>query len=230
VANITREAFNEIYLNLSKKPGATRFSDSGFGWKPANGETYTCDQSQILSAQWSRAARGYEVKILSRQDGVVQLDGFKPDDFDRVSKVFKTWYGINLDNREHALRGWNWGKADFGKAELTFNVANRPAFEVPYTEVSNTNQEVCRRTRPAGRDALLHPRRHHQERGQGGWRRWLRGRRGRARGAECCEPVLRDAHGQGRDWRGCGRHLRHLPRHPPLDPEVGCIWPLHRQR
>ncbi|KAH7078347.1 hypothetical protein FB567DRAFT_607533 [Paraphoma chrysanthemicola] len=134
-----REAFNEIYLNLSRKPGATRFSDSGFGWKPANGETYTCDQAQIISAQWSRAARGYEVKILSRNDGVIQLDGFKPDDFDRVAKVFKTWYGINLDNREHALRGWNWGKADFGKAELTFNVANRPAFEVPYTEVSNTN-------------------------------------------------------------------------------------------
>jgi structure-specific recognition protein 1 len=139
VANLIREAFNDIYLNLSRKSGATRFSDSGFGWKPANGETYTCDQSQIISAQWSRAARGYEVKILSRNDGVVQLDGFKQDDFDRVAKVFKTWYGINLDNREHALRGWNWGKADFGKAELTFNVANRPAFEVPYTEVSNTN-------------------------------------------------------------------------------------------
>jgi hypothetical protein len=77
--------------------------------------------------------------MLSRNDGVIQLDGFKQDDFDRVSKVFKTWYGISLDSREHALRGWNWGKADFGKAELTFNVANRPAFEVPYTEVSNTN-------------------------------------------------------------------------------------------
>lgn len=134
-----REAFNDIYLNLSRKPGATRFSDSGFGWKPANGETYTCDQSQIIQAQWSRAARGYEVKILSRNDGIIQLDGFKQEDFERVSKVFKTWYGINLDSREHALRGWNWGKADFGKAELTFNVANRPAFEVPYTEVSNTN-------------------------------------------------------------------------------------------
>lgn len=70
---------------------------------------------------------------------MIQLDGFKQDDFERVTKVFKTWYGINLDSREHALRGWNWGKADFGKAELTFNVANRPAFEVPYTEVSNTN-------------------------------------------------------------------------------------------
>lgn len=44
-----------------------------------------------------------------------------------------------MDNREHALRGWNWGKAEFGKAELSFNVANRPAFEVPYSEISNTN-------------------------------------------------------------------------------------------
>lgn len=74
---MSREAFNDIYLNLSRKPGATRFSESGFGWKPANGETYTCDQSQIIQAQWSRAARGYEIKILSRNDGVVQLDGFK---------------------------------------------------------------------------------------------------------------------------------------------------------
>lgn len=56
-----------------------------------------------------------------------------------MSKAFKIWYGINLENREHALRGWNWGKAEFTKAELTFSVQNRPAFEIPYSEVSNTN-------------------------------------------------------------------------------------------
>jgi structure-specific recognition protein 1 len=60
-------------------------------------------------------------------------------DFDRVSKAFKIWYGINLESREHALRGWNWGKTEFGKAELAFNVQNRPAFEIPYSEISNTN-------------------------------------------------------------------------------------------
>ena len=37
------------------------------------------------------------------------------------------------------MRGWNWGKAEFGKAELTFNVQSRPAFEIPYSEISNTN-------------------------------------------------------------------------------------------
>ena len=37
------------------------------------------------------------------------------------------------------MRGWNWGKAEFSKAELVFNVQNRPAFEIPYPEISNTN-------------------------------------------------------------------------------------------
>lgn len=45
-----------------------------------------------------------------------------------------------MEHREHALRGWNWGKGDFGKAELAFNVHGRPAFEIPYSEISNTNQ------------------------------------------------------------------------------------------
>lgn len=44
-----------------------------------------------------------------------------------------------MEQKEHALRGWNWGKAEFGKAELAFNVQNRPAFEIPYSEISNTN-------------------------------------------------------------------------------------------
>lgn len=60
-------------------------------------------------------------------------------DFERLSKVFKNWYSTNLEHKEHALRGWNWGKGEFGKSELVFNVQNRPAFEIPYSEISNTN-------------------------------------------------------------------------------------------
>ncbi|KAF1951689.1 SSrecog-domain-containing protein [Byssothecium circinans] len=135
------EAFDNIHMNLSKQAGTTRFAESGWGWKPAKGgdSNFTVDKADLLSAQWSRAARGYEVKILTRKEGIIQLDGFNHEDFDRIAKLFKIWYAINLENREHALRGWNWGKAEFGKAELSFNVANRPAFEVPYTEISNTN-------------------------------------------------------------------------------------------
>lgn len=56
-----------------------------------------------------------------------------------MTRAFKLWYGVHLDQKEHALRGWNWGKGEFGKAELTFNVQNRPAFEIPYSEIANTN-------------------------------------------------------------------------------------------
>ncbi|EEQ33012.1 FACT complex subunit pob3 [Microsporum canis CBS 113480] len=137
---VRMESFENIYLDLSKQSGKCRLAESGMGWKPSGGgDTFTLDKSNIGAAEWSRAAKGYELKIFSRTCGVIQLDGFEQDDFDRAAKAFKIWYGVNLTNREHALRGWNWGKAEFGKSELSFNVQNRPAFEVPYSEISNTN-------------------------------------------------------------------------------------------
>ncbi|KAK3939933.1 putative fact complex subunit pob-3 protein [Diplogelasinospora grovesii] len=134
------ESFDNIHLDLSKENGKCRFAENGLGWKPAGGgEAFTLDSSNIGAAQWSRAARGYEVKILQRTSGVIQLDGFQQEDYERLSKIFKSWYSITLENKEHSLRGWNWGKAEFGKAELTFSVQNRPSFEIPYSEISNTN-------------------------------------------------------------------------------------------
>ncbi|TVY78540.1 FACT complex subunit ctc-1 [Lachnellula suecica] len=135
-----RESFDNIYLDLSRDSGKCRFAETGFGWKPSGGgDTFTLDHSNIGGAGWSRAAKGFEVKILLRNSGTVQLDGFAQEDFERLGKIFKNWYSTNLEHKEHALRGWNWGKGEFGKAELAFNVQNRPAFEIPYSEISNTN-------------------------------------------------------------------------------------------
>merc|ERR1711939_849465 len=76
------ESFDNIYLDLSKESGKCRFAENGFGWKPSGGgDTFTLDHSNIGGAQWSRAAKGYEVKILLRNSGVVQLDGFSQEDF-----------------------------------------------------------------------------------------------------------------------------------------------------
>lgn len=142
---LPRESFDNIFLDLSSSSGRCRFAENGFGWKPSGGgDTFTLDASNIGGAQWSRAAKGYEVKVLLRGQvanlgGTLLLDGFALEDFERLSKVFKNWYSTNLEHKEHALRGWNWGKGEFGKAELAFNVQNRPAFEIPYSEISNTN-------------------------------------------------------------------------------------------
>ncbi|KAH7038061.1 POB3-like protein [Microdochium trichocladiopsis] len=134
------ETFDNIFLDLSKESGKCRFAENGLGWKPSGGgNTWTLDSGDIASAQWSRASKGYEVKVLKRSSEVVHLDGFQQEDLERLVKIFKNWYSINLDPKEHALRGWNWGKSEFSKAELVFNVQNKPAFEIPYSEIANTN-------------------------------------------------------------------------------------------
>ncbi|TQV92324.1 hypothetical protein V2A60_007014 [Cordyceps javanica] len=137
---VITESFDSIYLDLSKESGRCRFAETGFGWKPnGGGDTFTLDHNNISSAQWSKVAKGYEIRILQRNSGIIQLDGFQQEDYDRLGKIFKNWYSTVLENKEHALRGWNWGKAEFSKAEIIFNVQNRPAFELPYAEIGNTN-------------------------------------------------------------------------------------------
>jgi structure-specific recognition protein 1 len=82
---------------------------------------------------WTASSKRYVANWVRRRRWHVQ-------DFDRAGKAFKIFFGITIENKEHALRGWNWGKAEFGRAELAFNVQNRPAFEIPYSEIANTNQ------------------------------------------------------------------------------------------
>lgn len=77
-ANPRRETFENIYLDLSKQPGKFRLSDSGLGWKPSGGsEPFTLAGDQIGAAQWSRGSKGYELKLITREGDVIQLDGFE---------------------------------------------------------------------------------------------------------------------------------------------------------
>lgn len=78
----TVEEFNGIYLDLSKQPGKVKFAEAGLAWRPAaggSGENYALDGQQFVNCQWSRGARGYEVKILLRDSTLVQLDGFEAE-------------------------------------------------------------------------------------------------------------------------------------------------------
>jgi hypothetical protein len=94
-----RESFDNIYLDLSKESGKCRFAETGFGWKPSGGgETFTVDSSTIGGAQWSRASKGYEVKVLLRNSGVVQLDGFSQEVSDWISVLLEQ--GLRLKSED----------------------------------------------------------------------------------------------------------------------------------
>lgn len=77
------EEFSGIYLDLSKQPGKVKFAEAGLAWKPTGGAggegSFARDGQQFFQCQWSRGARGHEVKILLRDSGLIQLDGFEAE-------------------------------------------------------------------------------------------------------------------------------------------------------
>jgi structure-specific recognition protein 1 len=134
--------FEDVYLNLSKQKGRLRLHASGLGWKSSSStpsEPYTVPTSDIRRAIWSHASRGYSLKIILRNSNSIILDGFDESQQEKVAASMKDHFNVTVENREHSLRGWNWGKAKFEGNELVFQVGTRPGFEVPLSKVSNTN-------------------------------------------------------------------------------------------
>lgn len=136
--------FERIYLNQSKSTGRMRIADSGLGWKAsgpnnANREPFLLPSEEILTALWSRGSRGYELRVQTKNQGVVMLDGFDVEEFSKLKQELQKNFHLNLEHREHSLRGWNWGKTDLARNELVFQVNNKPDFEIPYSAISNSN-------------------------------------------------------------------------------------------
>ncbi|RDW34883.1 FACT complex subunit POB3 [Yarrowia lipolytica] len=143
--------FDGIYLNQSKAQGRLRMVETGLGWKAVQktsmggsketkkDEPFLLGKEELLAAFWSRGSRGFEMKIQTKNRGAANFDGFEQDNLEELKNVMKRNYGISVEQREHSVKGWNWGKTDFERSELVFSVANKPAFEIPYAEVANSN-------------------------------------------------------------------------------------------
>jgi structure-specific recognition protein 1 len=134
--------FEDVFLNLSKHTGRLRLHPSGIGWKssaPTPQDPYTVPASDIRRAIWTSASRGHSLRILLRNGASIALDGFPAEAQDRLFAAMKDHFNVVVENREHSLRGWNWGKARFEGNELAFQVGARNVFEIPLGKVSNTN-------------------------------------------------------------------------------------------
>lgn len=137
--------FEKIYLNQLKGHGRMRIADSGLGWKASNTNNgsnnapFLLPSEEILSSQWSRGSRGYELRVQTKNQGVVMLDGFDVEDFTKLKQELQRNFSLNLEHKEHSLRGWNWGKTDLARNELVFQINNKPSFEIPYLEINNSN-------------------------------------------------------------------------------------------
>lgn len=143
--NMVNTDFDKIYLNQLRLNGRMRIADSGLGWKASSSGSdapsapFLLPSEQILGAQWSRGSRGYELRVQTKNQGVVMLDGFDAEDFAKMKQELQRNFHLALEHREHSLRGWNWGATDLARNELVFHINNKPTFEIPYSEITNSN-------------------------------------------------------------------------------------------
>lgn len=136
--------FEKIYLNESRLNGRMRIADSGLGWKVLStsgtaSAPFLLPSEEILAALWSRGSRGYELRVQTKNKGVVRLDGFDNEDFSKMKQELQSNFHLTLEHKEHSLRGWNWGASDLARNELVFQYNNKPNFEIPYSDIVNSN-------------------------------------------------------------------------------------------
>jgi structure-specific recognition protein 1 len=137
--------YERIYLNSSKAAGRFRIAQSGLGWKAAStggsakAEPFLLPSEEVSAVQWSRGSRGFELRVQTKNKGVIRLDGFDTQDYNQLKNELQRLFNVQLDHKEHSLRGWNWGNTDFARNELVFQINGKPSFEIPYQNINNTN-------------------------------------------------------------------------------------------
>ncbi|CAO3628976.1 unnamed protein product [Mucor hiemalis] len=89
---------------------------------------------------WIRAARGFELRVLKKDNSILRFDGFKADDLEELKEAVKVFYKIPVESKEVSVKGWNWGKANFQGSNLNFSVTNKTMFELPLEQAIATNK------------------------------------------------------------------------------------------
>lgn len=95
--------------------------------------------SELRSASWVQASRGFEIKLTQKNGTILRFDGLSEEDFDRAASTLQEKYKLELIQEEHALKGWNWGTTEFRGSELAFHVNSKNAFDLPLQYITNTN-------------------------------------------------------------------------------------------
>lgn len=71
--------FNSIYCGLQPDLGRFRLSQNGLGWKGGRDRTIIVGIDELKKMSWTRAARGFELRVLKKDNVILKFDGFKPD-------------------------------------------------------------------------------------------------------------------------------------------------------
>ncbi|KAI8982116.1 hypothetical protein BDF20DRAFT_973230 [Mycotypha africana] len=131
--------FNSIYCGLRPEVGRFRLSQNGLGWKGGD-RTIIVATDDLKKLTWMKAARGYELRVIQKEDNILRFDGFKLEDLEDLREAVKIFYKMPVEVKEVSVKGWNWGKTEFHGSNLAFTVGNKTMFELPLAQAIAANK------------------------------------------------------------------------------------------
>jgi len=105
------------------------------------GKADVMGHEEVVRAYWRRVARDYQLKLVSKSGNVLRFSGFKENEYHNLKRFLQERYDVELEDQQFSTYGWNWGKSDFKGDELSFDVADKTAFEIPLINVSQCTQQ-----------------------------------------------------------------------------------------
>ncbi|KIM63383.1 hypothetical protein SCLCIDRAFT_755964 [Scleroderma citrinum Foug A] len=132
--------FDKIYYGLSSEVGKFRVAGSGMAWKgEENEKVIALPAGDIKWAQWFRVARNFQLRVGLKDRRKETFDGFMREDHDRMANLLKQHFAVTLEVKDVTFKGWNWGVTDIQGQDLAFLVSNKTVFELPLSDVANSN-------------------------------------------------------------------------------------------
>merc|ERR1740123_2045958 len=104
-----------------------------------SGKKESIKAADIELVNWQRLAGGWGIRMFTKDGNLHRFAGFKEPERERVAKHFSSNFNLEMLDRELAVKGWNWGTANFNGSVLSFEVGKHDAFEIPLPYVNHCN-------------------------------------------------------------------------------------------
>ncbi|XP_065226212.1 FACT complex subunit Ssrp1 [Planococcus citri] len=128
-------------VNLEAKgglwTGRLKFTEQNIVFKNSKtGKVEQLSVGDIELVNWLKLVGAYGIRLFLKNGSLYRFLGFKDAERDKISKLFRQTYKLDMHEKELSVKGWNWGVAKFDGSVLDFTINNITAFEIPLTNVS----------------------------------------------------------------------------------------------
>jgi len=123
--------------------GRLKINKTGIVFKSQKtGKVDSIPLAEIESSEWMRVARGFGLKIILKNGQNYKYHGFKEVEYEKLKDFYSKNYEIAINEVDMNVSGWNWGTPKFKGAVMSFEVADKPAFEIPLKDVSQATTGI----------------------------------------------------------------------------------------